>query len=237
MEKIINLKNKHTKDKKSLIVNTFYEHNAWSLKKIICGIDEVGRGTLAGPVVAAAVVLHPFKEHSLLKDSKLLTEKQRLIAADWIYKNSFYAYGIESSMIVDAVNIYQATKLAMLNAINNLFYRLSSSVANIDFVVIDAMPLLLPKPYSTIAVKSFTFGESQSISIAAASIIAKVKRDQIMQRLNESFPLYDLKNNKGYGSLFHQKALLEKGYSLIHRHSFIKKIIFAKNEKLQKSLF
>jgi ribonuclease HII len=196
-----------------------YEEIFWQKNQLISGIDEVGRGCLAGPVVACSAVLHPQKTHPLLKDSKILTENQRLKAVEWIKLNAWYAFGIIDHTLIDKYNIYKATQMAMKKS----YYGLISQ-PNIpqlpELVLIDAMPLDLPT--KTV---SFTKGESKSISIAAASILAKVMRDTMMQRFSNLFPGYSFEGNKGYGAQKHQDALQKKGQCLIHRKSFLSSFI------------
>ncbi len=199
----------------------FYEETFWAKQAYICGIDEVGRGCLAGPVVTAAVILFPFATHPLLKDSKILSENKRLEAAQWILKNSWSSYGIIDSTEIDRINIYKATQEAMRQAVYGLF---SQKIGpwHTEIILIDAMPLTVPFLFPMPEILSFPYGESRSISIAAASILAKVKRDKLITRMGKSFPGYSLEEHKGYGTTGHQQALQLKGASLIHRTTFIK---------------
>jgi ribonuclease HII len=192
-----------------------YEKEAWAQNELICGIDEVGRSCLAGPVVAAAAILKPHVKHKYLKDSKLLTPEERLIAYKWLMKNCDWAVGITHHRIIDSINIYQATLCAMKRALMQLF---AQSDKRPSFILVDAMPVSLD--HSDIPVIHFPFGERQSTSIAAASIIAKVTRDALMARLDTILPGYVFETNKGYGTAVHKKALKEQGTSVIHRESF-----------------
>lgn len=202
--------------------NTF-EQVAWHEKKVVCGIDEVGRGCLAGPVVAAAVILPVYKTNRLLKDSKVLTKKERIKAYKWITRHCWYNIGIVHNRLVDQYNIWQATLIAMRKA---LIHLLATSPQRPVFILVDAMPLrLFNTAYNAIPVYYFPQGEAKSSSIAAASIIAKVTRDTIAQRLDTIFPGYHLSSNKGYGTKLHTAAIYHHSYSLIHRMSFLKKII------------
>lgn len=196
----------------------FYEYEAWQNKELLSGIDEVGRGCLAGPVVACALILHPYVFHPLLKDSKLLTENQRLKAAKWIAQNAWYSFGNIDHFSIDRCNIYKATQLAMEKAYSGLISNpcLPSLPQR---TLIDAMPLSL----NDTQVLSFTKGESKSVSIAAASIMAKVMRDQLMQRFEHLYPGYFFAGNKGYGAQKHLEILEDKGDSLIHRKTFVVK--------------
>ncbi len=202
----------------------FYEENFWAKQAYICGIDEVGRGCLAGPVVTAAVILFPFATHPLLKDSKILTEKNRLAAAQWILKNSWFSYGIIDNAEVDKINIYKATQEAMRQAVYGVFSQKIGPWCT-ELILIDAMPITVPYLSPMPEIISFPYGESHSISIAAASILAKVKRDELITRIGKSFPGYSFEEHKGYGTSDHQKALQAKGPSLVHRTTFIKNFL------------
>lgn len=202
--------------------SSLFEEKIWSIQAYLCGIDEVGRGCLAGPVVTSAVILHPFKKHPLLKDSKILSENKRTEAATWIYDNSWHSFGIVDAHLVDKLNIYKATQLAMKKALYALFS--NPQVPRPELILIDAMPLALAGDLSSIKIASFTKGESKSISIAAASILAKVKRDELMKRMHSFFPGYDLSSNKGYGSKAHQTGILQHQPSVIHRTTFLTKL-------------
>ena len=177
--------------------------------KAICGVDEVGRGPLLGPVVAVAVILPEGYFHKDIKDSKKLTEKKREQLYDIIVENAIsIGVGIVYEDVIDKVNIYEATKIAMKEAIKNLSIKP-------EHILIDAMKLDLDIP-STSIIK----GDALSESIAAASIIAKVTRDRMIEELSEEYPMYDLKNNKGYGTKKHLDALKKYGPCPHHRKSF-----------------
>lgn len=176
---------------------------------LIAGVDEVGRGPLIGPVVAAAVILPKGFYHPGIKDSKKLSEKKREELYKVITENALsIGVGTVSEEVIDEINIYEATKIAMKEAINNL----SPSP---EHVLIDAMKLELIMP-STSIIK----GDALSESIAAASIIAKVTRDQLLMKMDEEYPMYDLKNNKGYGTKKHLEALGKYGACKYHRKSY-----------------
>lgn len=176
---------------------------------LIAGVDEVGRGPLIGPVVAAAVILPKGFYHPGIKDSKKLSEKKREELYKVITENALsIGVGTVSEEVIDAINIYEATKIAMKEAINNL----SPSP---EHVLIDAMKLELIMP-STSIIK----GDALSESIAAASIIAKVTRDHLLMKMDEEYPMYDLKNNKGYGTKKHLEALEKYGACKYHRKSY-----------------
>lgn len=181
----------------------------------VCGIDEAGRGPLAGPVYAAAVWLPEGLVIDGLNDSKKLSEKKREALFDVICENALaYGIGFADEKEIDAINILQATYLAMRRAYNNM-----QKVC--DYVLVDGnrMPPM-PVPGETI-VK----GDAKSPSIAAASILAKVSRDRVMLEYAKQYPEYQFEKHKGYGTKAHVEALLEHGPSLIHRRTFLKKIL------------
>ena len=185
--------------------NELYENGI----TLIAGVDEVGRGPLIGPVVAAAVILPKGFYHPGIKDSKKLSEKKREELYKVITENALsIGVGTVSEEVIDEINIYEATKIAMKEAINNL----SPSP---EHVLIDAMKLELKMP-STSIIK----GDALSESIAAASIIAKVTRDHLLMKMDEEYPMYDLKNNKGYGTKKHIEALEKYGACKYHRKSY-----------------
>lgn len=197
------------------------EHAAWQRGHYICGIDEVGRGCLAGPLVTAAVILPINKTSRLLQDSKILTEEERHKGAIWVAKNCWYSYGIVDHGIIDRYNIYQATLIAMKKALLHLL----STAPRPTAIVVDAMPLKIDNTeYFDIPVKYFPKGESWSSSIAAASIIAKVKRDSLMTQFDEIFPGFSLNEHKGYGTKKHAEALQYNKSLIIHRKSFLHNI-------------
>ena len=197
---------------------TTFELETWGKNQLLSGIDEVGRGCLAGPVVACCLVLKPYKLHPLLRDSKILTENQRMVAAQWIKLNSWYGIGIIPHTIIDRDNIYQATKQAMRRAYYQLVHHPELPMIP-STVIIDAMPLSFE---NNVTVHSFTKGEQRSACVAAASIIAKVTRDALMQRIDSTFSGYGFASNKGYGSApIHQQALHSQGPCLIHRKTFL----------------
>jgi len=201
----------------------FHEISAWALQGVVCGIDEVGRGCLAGPLVTAAVILPPNKTNRLLKDSKLMTEEERIKASRWIAKNAWYSYGIVHHRIIDQHNIWQADLIAMKKALINL---LAICPLRPQAILVDAMPLnLFDTNYRDIPVHHFPKGERLSSSIAAASIMAKVKRDEIMNKLGPLFPGYLFEQHKGYSTAQHMAAVQNLQPSIIHRASFLKKIL------------
>jgi ribonuclease HII len=208
------------------IKKDFFEKSAWAQGRFVIGVDEVGRGCLAGPVVTAAVMLQS-KRSSLIKDSKILTKTQREQAAVWIKKNSWYSIGIASHHIVDECNIYQATLRAMRKAIMHLLIKTPEPV----HILIDAMPVTLQETsVAHVPIHHAPFGESWSSSIAAASIVAKVYRDALMERMHTIVPGYHLAEHKGYATKAHRQAVQELGSSIIHRESFIRQEIFVDGE-------
>ena len=184
--------------------------------KLIAGVDEVGRGPLVGPVVAACVILPKKFDLDGLTDSKKLSEKKRNYFYDEINKQAIsIGIGIIDEKKIDEVNIYEATKLAMKKAIKNCDTKP-------EHILIDAMPLELDIP-STSIIK----GDLKSITIAAASVIAKVTRDNMLYELDNKYPMYDFKNNKGYPTKKHLEAIEKYGIIPEHRRSYgpVKKII------------
>ena len=175
----------------------------------IAGIDEVGRGPLVGPVVTAAVILPKDFYDERINDSKKLTEKKRELLYYVIMENALsVGIGMSSPEVIDEINILNATKKAMIEAINNLSIKP-------EHLLIDAVKLDIDIPQTSI-IK----GDAKSESIAAASIIAKVTRDRMMVELDEKYPMYDFKHNKGYGTKKHIEALYKYGPISEHRKSF-----------------
>ena len=179
--------------------------------KFIAGVDEVGRGPLVGPVVAACVVLPEEFNLDGLTDSKKLSEKKRDFYFEEVKRQALgYGIGIIDEKKIDEVNIYEATKLAMKEAIEEC-----KKSCKIEHVLIDAMPLELDVPTTSI-IK----GDLKSITISAASVIAKVTRDRMLDELHEKFPMYDFKKNKGYPTKKHLEAIEEYGIIDEHRRSY-----------------
>ena len=187
--------------------------------RFIAGVDEVGRGPLAGPVVTAAVVLPDGFDVLGVDDSKKLTEKKREALYDVIMEKAVcYGIGIRDNSVIDEVNILQATKLAMQEAIENADEMLREKTGeSIDFVLFDAMKIdKVEKPQM-----SLIKGDSRSLSIAAASIVAKVTRDRMMVGYHKVYPYYGFDSNKGYGTKAHYEGLENYGVTPIHRKSFL----------------
>jgi ribonuclease HII len=195
---------------KSLRCTLRYEKEAWQQgSRFVGGVDEAGRGCLFGPVVAAAVVLNPGDRIRGLKDSKLLPEETRERLAAQIRQRALcWAYAAVDAAQIDVINILQASRLAMLNAVLQLR-------PEPDFLLVDAIHLDHP-----CAQRAIIHGDALSVSIAAASIIAKVERDRMMREFDGTYPQYALASNKGYGTRAHRAALHEYGPTPLHRMTF-----------------
>jgi len=179
--------------------------------KLVAGIDEAGRGPLAGPVVAAAVILSPDYENPDINDSKKLSAKKREILYEIIKRDALsVGIGVVDIHVIDTINILRATLTAMRDAVSELF-------PTPDYLLIDGstkIPLSIPQ-------ETIVKGDSRSISVASASIIAKVSRDKIMEIYHRQFPQYNFLKNKGYGTAQHREAIREHGRCKIHRRSFV----------------
>jgi ribonuclease HII len=188
---------------------SFDLENKYPLLKVI-GIDEVGRGCLFGPVVAAAVLLRRdiFIDHGI-KDSKKISKLKREILADYIRKHHFYGIGIASVEEIDEFNILEATKLAMQRAVSNMPF-----LADIALIDGNMAPKLNIKAETVIK------GDNLSLSIAAASILAKVTRDKLIIDLAQVYPNYSLEKHMGYGTVSHIAAINIHGITDMHRKSF-----------------
>ena len=177
--------------------------------ELIAGVDEVGRGPLAGPVVAAAVILPKACKIPGLNDSKKIPKSKHKEIYEAVLQNAIaIGIGIKDNHVIDQVNIYEATKLAMMEAIGQL-------EPQPQHLLIDAMKLDLP-----ISQISIIKGDANSLSIAAASIVAKVTRDQMMEEFDREYPGYDFAQNAGYGTAKHLAGLDQLGVTPIHRRSF-----------------
>ena len=177
--------------------------------ELIAGVDEVGRGPLAGPVVAAAVILPKACKIPGLNDSKKIPKSKHKEIYEAVLQNAIaIGIGVKDNHVIDQVNIYEATKLAMMEAIGQLD-------PQPQHLLIDAMKLDLP-----ISQTSIIKGDANSLSIAAASIVAKVTRDQMMEEFDREYPGYDFAQNAGYGTAKHLAGLDKLGVTPIHRRSF-----------------
>lgn len=189
-----------------------YQEQFYSKKiKVIVGVDEAGRGPLAGPVVAAACILSRAYKNKEINDSKQLSEKKREELFEIIKKDAIaYGVGVVSAEEIDKINIYEATKKAMKEAINNLKVKF-------DLILTDAMPL---KGFD-VEVVPIIKGDAKALPIAAASIIAKVTRDHMMNDLARKYPEYHFEEHKGYGTSKHLEALKKFGpIKGVHRFSY-----------------
>lgn len=241
----------------------FFDKKASELGLLLCGVDEVGRGCLAGPVVAAALILKPQAlrrgRMPQLADSKALTAHEREKAYTWLVNNSWFATAIVNHRVIDAINIYQATLKAMRKAVVQLRVA-HPHLAVPSAVLVDAMPLdasflwesgssarinlkkgqpeaqaLFDNPWNNTLY--FYYGEEHSKSIAAASIIAKVTRDRIMQRMAPQFPRYQFESHKGYAVPTHKEVVTTLGRTLIHRTTYRSEYELPDEDNQQASLF
>ncbi len=183
--------------------------------KVVCGIDEAGRGPLAGPVYAAAVVLPENYSHPVLNDSKKLSEKKRDEVYEDIIRDAIcYGVGTSSEKEIDDINILNATFLAMRRAVAALSIKP-------DYIYIDGNQY----PHTGFPEETIVKGDGKCMSVAAASIIAKVSRDRFMYELDEKYPEYQFCKHKGYGTKLHYEMIEKYGVSDVHRLTFLKNII------------
>jgi len=184
--------------------------------KYICGIDEAGRGPLAGPVVVAAVIMPKDSFIEGVNDSKKVSEKKREVLYDEIISNCIsYGVGIIDHEKIDEINILEATRLGVKESIEQLSQKP-------DIILVDALTKI---DTHGIPYKSIIKGDAKEYSIACASIIAKVTRDRIMRQWDEVYPIYGFAKHKGYGTEEHRKIIKENGPCIIHRKTFIKNIV------------
>ncbi len=193
-----------------------YENNALNNGyEVICGVDEAGRGPLAGPVYAAAVILPNGHIVEGVNDSKKISEKKRELLFDKIISESVsYSVGIATEKEIDEINILQATFLAMRRAVDGL-------AVKPDIAFIDGNR----KPGLDIEEQVIVKGDAKSANIAAASIITKVSRDRYMLQMAEKYPQYQFEKHKGYGTKLHYEMIEKYGISPIHRKTFLKKVL------------
>lgn len=188
-----------------MLQRNFSGHN------IEAGTDEAGRGCLAGPVVAAAVILSKNFKHPFLNDSKQLTEKQRLELKPFIEKNALaFAVSFVWQREIDEINILQSSLLAMHQSIHQLKIRP-------EFIIVDGNKF---KQYESIPHETIIKGDGKYMSIAAASVLAKTYRDEYMEKIHQDFPEYNWKQNKGYPTKQHREIIQKIGITLHHRRSF-----------------
>lgn len=202
--------------------------------RFIIGVDEAGRGPLAGPVVAAAVLLKSTSFQNKIDDSKKMSEKQRERAFLEIFENGFVGLGIMSEAVIDTSNILQATFFSMANAVRQLMAGLPQEILELDglnrqiLLLIDGPYFKSDLPY---ACRPIIDGDAKSLSVACASIVAKVYRDRILKAYDVIYPQYGFKTHKGYPTQAHRTAILNNGLSPIHRRSFhVKNVIGVINE-------
>ena len=190
-----------------------YENNAYIRGfSAVCGVDEAGRGPLAGPVYAAAVILPRGYTHPVLNDSKKLSEKRREeVFADIVRDAVAFAVGVATEREIDEINILNATFLAMKRAVDGLSVRP-------DFAYIDGNQY----PHTGIAEETIIKGDALCMSVAAASVVAKVSRDLFMLTLADKYPEYQFEKHKGYGTALHYEMLRKYGVSPVHRRSFLR---------------
>jgi ribonuclease HII len=215
-EALLKKLDKHIKEKERVRKLWHYENVIFKRGiELIAGIDEVGRGPLAGPVVAAAVILEKDVFIEGIDDSKKLSEAKRDTLFEIIQDKAIsIGIGIVDNHVIDDINIYNATKIAMSNAIENLNIRP-------EFLLIDAVKLTDIHINQQALIK----GDSKSISIAAASIIAKVTRDRMVKDYDVLYPQYGFGKHKGYGTKEHYEGIEKYGITNIHRKTFLKKIV------------
>lgn len=186
-----------------------YEKEFWQKNQLVAGVDEVGRGPLAGPVVTAAVILpHNFDLIDVNDSKKLSPKRRKALFPQILAKAVSVSVGLANNDVIDRINIYEADRLAMAHAVQGLKVKPAA-------LLVDAMnvPLNIPQI-------KLIHGDAKSNSIAAASIVAKVFRDNLMDAYGEVYPEYDFKHNAGYGTREHMKALKKYGPTPIHRRSF-----------------
>ncbi|HBN82462.1 MAG TPA: ribonuclease HII [Clostridiales bacterium] len=215
-KKYLNLYEKYKLEKARLEEMSRYEKEGYAKGYVrIGGIDEAGRGPLAGPVVAACVVLKKDDFIPGIKDSKKMTEKARESVYEAIMEYAAdFGVGIVDHHTIDDINILNATKKAMIEAIGNL-------KSPPEYLLIDALEI----PDYNIPQKSIVKGDNMSVSIAAASIVAKVTRDRIMCRYAEEYPCYGFESNKGYGTADHIEAIHKYGICPLHRKLFVRNFL------------
>lgn len=187
---------------------TEFEERFWKESKLVAGVDEAGRGPLAGPVVAAAVILPPNTEPFLTKDSKKLTKREREEVYEYIKRTAVtIGTAVVDSSVIDRINILNATKLAMRRALEDLKHPF-------DVVISDYVKL---EDFECIPLVK---GDERSLSCACASVVAKVLRDRIMERFHDIYPEYEFVKHKGYPTKKHREIIRRLGVTEIHRRSF-----------------
>lgn len=188
-----------------------FERQLWGQNySRVMGLDEVGRGCLAGPVVASGVILRPGESHPGLKDSKQVSKKDRIALSEWIKEKALFWYVAEiDPKVIDQINILKASFLAMMHCVE-------CEDAKPEYLLVDGnrfVPCVIPH-------QCIVKGDNRSASIAAASILAKTARDEIMRINHEHYPMFGWDRNVGYPTRFHYEALQQFGYTELHRKSF-----------------
>ncbi len=185
-----------------------YESEFWKKGLIVAGVDEAGRGSLAGPVVAAAVILPPFTEPFLKGDSKKLKKEEREKLYETIKKKAIaLGTAVVDGAVVDRINVFKATKLAMKRAVEDM--KTHFDILITDFIKLEDFPCI-----------PLTKGDEKSLSCACASVVAKVLRDRIMEKFHEVYPHFEFAKHKGYPTVTHRKLIKKYGLTEIHRRSF-----------------
>jgi len=209
-----------------------FENEYWEKNEQLCGIDEVGKGCLFGPLVFGCVILPQHHAPTFLIDSKLLTAEKRAVAATWIQKNCIYATTSIDPWIIDTYGINQSTIIAVKRLLHDMTELTNKQI---KLILTDHMHIGLTHIRNT-PIISAPYGESWSASIAAASIIAKVTRDRLMQKIAKLFPRFAVEKNKGYGTKLHINGARDSGLSILHRKTYCKNLIHtngrSKNAKL-----
>lgn len=191
--------------------------------RFIIGIDEAGRGPLAGPVVAAAVLVRAVDFSVAVGDSKALTHRQRVMAFEEIQRKAFIGVGMVSEQTIDEINILRASHMAMEIAANDLLAHLPDEIIPPHQLTSSVKWLIDGNMFTrkvSFHIETIVKGDAKSLSIACASIIAKVTRDRIMDQYHEQYPQYGFRQHKGYPTVAHKKAIADHGLSPIHRRSF-----------------
>lgn len=203
------------------ISNKKIEHEIWKNNKLIIGIDEVGRGCLFGPLAVGIVILKIQKNlPDFLVDSKKISEKKRILAKEWIEKNSIFNQVILTPAYkLDQENLTLVIKKAVLKGLSQINNNLLEKT---NLIATDLMHEL-PESFKNVKLQSFKNGEDLSLSIAAASIVAKVKRDCLMKKNSYLYSSYLLEKNKGYGTKDHLEKIKKNGISVLHRLKFLRK--------------
>lgn len=185
----------------------------------ICGIDEAGRGPLAGPVVASCVLMDKNFIFQKINDSKKIPKKNRQKIYEFLVNNCQYGIGIVNEKTIDKINILKATKLAMLRAFENFLSKYNN--LPIEIIIVDGNVVPFNLCYNLKKILPIVKGDQKSLTIAAASIIAKEYRDKIMQDYHQTYPNYGFDKHSGYGTKFHLENIEKHGICDIHRRSFV----------------